>query len=76
MKSEFITIFFLWPTLANLGDQYSKFDKLLEIFYYEIKSKSILGAGVDKEWHEDGNFAESAVFTSHILVKMILSKEN
>ena len=40
------------------------------------KSKSILGAGVDKEWHEDGNFAERAVFTSHIFVKMILSKEN
>ena len=37
------------------------------------KSKSILGAGVDKEWHEDGNFAENAVFTSHILVKICIS---
>ena len=48
------------------------------------KSKFIPRPSVgQKEWHEDGNFAENAVLTSHILVKicvysiiMILSKEN
>ena len=41
--------------------------------YYEKKSKFIPRPSVgQKEWHEDGNFAENAVFTSHILVKICI----